>query len=94
MARALYNVRWQVELLFKQLKSILRIHQSDTSKENRLRCELYGKLIGAVIIHRIHAVEDNLLWNKEQQEAIERYLSWRNGTRDISLENWKSYRRS
>jgi len=31
--------------------------------------------------------------HKDQQEAIERYLSWRNGTRDISLENWKSYRR-
>ena len=32
--------------------------------------------------------------HKEQQEAIERYLSWRNLTRDISLEDWKSYRRS
>jgi hypothetical protein len=30
----------------------------------------------------------------EQQEAIERYLSWRNRVRDISLEDWKSYRRS
>ena len=32
--------------------------------------------------------------HEEQQEVIEHYLSWRNGTRDISLENWKSYRRS
>ena len=48
MVRALYTVRWQIELLFKQLKSILRVHQSDTDKENRLRCELYGKLIGEV----------------------------------------------
>jgi len=32
--------------------------------------------------------------HQEQQEAIERYLSWRNRTREISLENWKSYRRS
>ena len=32
--------------------------------------------------------------HEEQQAAIERYLDWRNGTRDISLENWKSYRRS
>jgi len=30
----------------------------------------------------------------EQQEAIERYLSWRNRVRDISLQDWKSYRRS
>ena len=69
MVRALYTVRWQIELLFKQLKSILRVHQSDTCKENRLRCELYGKLIGAVIIHRIHAAETNRLWNTQRREV-------------------------
>ena len=69
MVRALYTVRWQIELLFKQLKSVLRIHQSNTGKENRLRCELYGKLIGAVIIHRIHAVDTNRLWNTQHREV-------------------------
>ena len=69
MVRALYTVRWQIELLFKQLKSVLRVHQSNTGKENRLRCELYGKLIGAVIIHRIHAAETNRLWNTQRREV-------------------------
>jgi len=69
MVRALYTLRWQIELLFKQLKSILRVHQSDTGKENRLRCELYGKLIGAVIIHRIHAAETNRFWNTQRREV-------------------------
>jgi len=69
MVRALYTVRWQIELLFKQFKSILRVHQSDTGKENRLRCELYGKLIGAVLIHRIHAAETNRLWNTKRREV-------------------------
>ena len=69
MVRALYTVRWQIELLFKQLKSILRVHQSDTGKENRLRCELNGKLIGAVIIHRIHAAETNRFWNTQRREV-------------------------
>jgi len=32
--------------------------------------------------------------HKEQQAAIERYLTWRNRAREISLENWKSYRRT
>ena len=32
--------------------------------------------------------------HEQQQEGIERYLSWRNGVRDISLENWKAYRRT
>jgi len=31
--------------------------------------------------------------HNEQQKAIEQYLSWRNGSREISLKNWKSYRR-
>lgn len=69
MARAFYTVRWQIELIFKQFKSILRIHKSDTGKENRLRCELYGKLIGAVLIHRIHASETNRLWNAKHREV-------------------------
>lgn len=69
MVRALYTVRWHIELLFKQLKSILRVHQSDTGRENRLRCELYGKLIDAVIIHRIHAAETNRLWNTKRREV-------------------------
>jgi len=69
MVRMLYTVRWQIELLFKQLKSILRVHQSDTGNEHRLRCELYGKLIGAVIIHRIHAAETNRLWNTQRREV-------------------------
>lgn len=69
MVRTLYAVRWQIELLFKQFKSILRVHQSDTGKETRLRCELYGKLISAVIIHRIHAAETNRLWNTQRREV-------------------------
>ena len=69
MVRVLYTVRWQIELLFKQLKSILRVHQSDTGKENRLRCELYGKLIGAVLIHRIYAAETNRLWKTSRREV-------------------------
>lgn len=69
MVRALYTVRWQIELLFKQLKSVVCVHQSDTGKENRLRCELYGKLIGAVFIHRIHAAETHRLWNAKHREV-------------------------
>lgn len=69
MVRALYTVRWQIELLFKQLKSILHVHKSDTGKEHRLRCELYGKLIGAAIIHRIHAAQTNNQWCSQKREV-------------------------
>ena len=34
-----------------------------------MRCELYGKLIGAVIIHRLHAVETHRLWSTQHREV-------------------------
>lgn len=68
IALRLYMLRWQIELLFKQLKSILQIHHSNTGKEPRLCCELYGKLIGAVLIHRIHAIINPPLWNRDRRE--------------------------
>jgi len=68
IALDLYMLRWQIELLFKQLKSILQIHHSNTGKESRLCCELYGKLIGAVLIHRIHAIINRPLWNRDRRE--------------------------
>jgi len=68
MIRLLYTLRWQIELLFKQLKSVLCIHRSNTKNENRLKCEIYGKLILAVLIHRIHAHLNNQIWNRERRE--------------------------
>jgi hypothetical protein len=69
MAWRLYSLRWQIELLFKQLKSVLAIHRSQTRKNvSRLKCEIYGKLILAVLVHRIHAYLNNVFWNREHRE--------------------------
>lgn len=74
---SLYRLRWQIELVFKQLKSVLRIHSSNTAREERLKCELYGKLIMAALIHCIHSS-----LNAEM---------WRTGTREVSFD--KLYKR-
>ncbi len=68
MVRALYTLRWQIELLFKQFKSILQVHQSVTGNVHRLRCELYGKLIAAVWMQRLHAVANTAEWKASCQE--------------------------
>jgi hypothetical protein len=68
MVRPVYMLRWQIELLFKQLKSVLAVHKSGTGKEHRFRCELLGKLIVAILIHRIHADVNSNLWNTKRQE--------------------------
>ena len=43
---ALYKLRWAIELLFKQFKSIIKIDVSSViSNQSRFQCELYSKLI-------------------------------------------------
>ena len=64
----LYTLRWQIELLFKQLKSVFFIHRSNTKSVSRLKCEIYGKLILAVLVNRIHAYANNRLWNQKRRE--------------------------
>lgn len=69
MVRPFYSLRWQIELLFKQIKTVLCIHHTNTANIHRLRCEVYGKLIMAVFIHRIHAIFNGRLWNLHHREV-------------------------
>ena len=69
MIRTIYRVRWSVELIFKSWKSILRMHKCNVKKNaDRLKCELYAKLIFAVIVHTIHSNLQSYLWSKERRE--------------------------
>lgn len=50
----LYRIRWQIELIFKSWKSILEIHKIQyIKKKERVLCEVYGKLIIAIIVSGI-----------------------------------------
>jgi len=50
----LYRVGWQIELIFKQLKSILRLDEVPTAKEHRQRCEVWARLLGGVLLFSWH----------------------------------------
>ncbi len=50
------------------MKSILQMHHSNTGNECRLKCEIYGKLIMATIISRIHGSINSQLWNTHKRE--------------------------
>ncbi len=54
---------------------------------NRIECHFTA-------MKKFTLVNTDYRTHEEQQAAIERYLAWRNRTREISLKNWKSYRRT
>ena len=69
MIRSVYRIRWSIELIFKNWKSILKIHKSNVIKnENRLKVELYGKLIFAALTHKVYQLMAPLLWLEKNKE--------------------------
>lgn len=45
----LYRVRWQVELVFKQWKSVLRLDVLPSTNEFRVQCEVWARLLAALL---------------------------------------------
>lgn len=63
-----YRLRWQIELVFKQFKSVLAIDNVNTARKERLLCELYGKLILAFLVTQVYNYENSKQWGKYQRE--------------------------
>ena len=55
-ALVLSAVRWQIELLFKLWKSYLQVDEWRSQNPWRILCEIYAKLIGAVMVHWLSLV--------------------------------------
>ena len=47
------GIRWQIELIFKSLKSLSKIHLSRSQKPYRILSEIYAKLIAVLIQHAV-----------------------------------------
>lgn len=65
----IYRIRWNIELIFKSWKSILKIHKSEVIKNPyRLKMEIYAKLIFAVFVFRIYHKAFFVLWQSLKEE--------------------------
>jgi hypothetical protein len=45
----LYRVRWQIELIFKQWKSVLRLDVIPSDNPHRVQCEVWARLLAALL---------------------------------------------
>jgi hypothetical protein len=65
----LYRVRWQIELIFKQCKSVLRLNVT-LARTNpfRVQCEIWARLIAAVVIFAWHAHLQVACWLQKKRE--------------------------
>jgi hypothetical protein len=66
-AYGLYKIRWQVELLFKIWKSILKIHIVKKMKPERLKCYLYSKFIWILLCWDITTGFECVIWKKYKE---------------------------
>jgi len=87
MVAAVYSLRWQIELLFKQIKSQLLIEKINTAQEHRCRCEILGKIIMAILIQQIHSHYNIKIWNSSRREiSIEKLYKRLNERAKIILD--------
>ena len=64
----MYRLRWQIELVFKQLKSTFRINQINHRNECRLQCEIYAILIMSALAQYMHGVAQLHAWKSMKSE--------------------------
>ncbi|MFB2549452.1 IS4 family transposase, partial [Bacillus sp. OTC-L18] len=67
----LYTLRWQIEIVFKTWKSLFKIDHYRNVKQERLECQLYGKLIAIFLCSSTMFKMRQLLLQKKKKELSE-----------------------
>lgn len=69
MMSYVYRLRWQVELIFRQVKSVLRLDQTESADPHRVQSEIWARLICAVLLFAWHAQANAACWHRQACEA-------------------------
>jgi hypothetical protein len=67
--RALYGVRWQIELIFKSWKSNFALAEVTGQRPERIKCMLYAKILFIVITTKINSVSRSYAWLRLKREV-------------------------
>lgn len=86
-----YTIRWQIELIFKTLKSVLKINFTTVRKNvYRIYCETYGRLILAAFLSKFKGGADTILWQEEEEisfdKVCKRFVEQANSIAELALE--------
>ena len=60
----LYRMRWQIELIFRQCKWVLRLDVTESANPHRVQCEIWARLLAAVVIFLWHAHVGASCWRQ------------------------------
>lgn len=72
----LYRMRWQIELLFKVLKSTLSLDKMHVGKTKYVEAILYGKLLGALLTMPLYdCIDQTMLHNQGRGVSIQRFYT-------------------
>jgi hypothetical protein len=66
-ARVLYRLRWQIERLFRLWKETLQVDCWRSQNPQRILCEIYAKLIGALLTQKLTAF---CLWHDPARSLV------------------------
>jgi hypothetical protein len=67
-----YSCRWQIELCFKRMKSILKVGELPKTREDSCRAWLHGKLLVALLLERLlDEAEHFSPWGYELESATQ-----------------------
>ena len=88
MIIALYKIRWQIELLFKNFKSNIEINILKGTNKNRIESLLYGKLITIAVMFVIQNYAVNIAKGKEiSGDKVLKLLKSDNQLRQAIIQN-------
>lgn len=71
-----YRLRWQVELTFKQWKSLFQINVLKGTRPERIYCLIYGRLIVILVMQRLLAISANQAINEKRELSFYKAIQW------------------
>jgi len=69
MMSYVYRLRWQVELIFRQAKSVLRLDKTESENPYRVQADIWARLICAILLFSWHAHASAECWHRHACEA-------------------------